>query len=169
MFHLFLDGSQRKETSVFKSPIEIKLDDNEQLVRIFKRGERETWGFRKLRKIDFVRNMTEHSGISLFRLKYITPTEAMARLITYKKKGLAAVEAKVLKEMGFKFMAEHDLDPHVSMRCSLCNLEPTSTEHKILCKTIEGDSCLLENLSSSPSELIPATLSKRFWLHTPIK
>lgn len=116
---------------------EIDLADDEDLIRVYTRRPDEPWSFKKLRSSDFARIMTSHSGISLWRLKYITREEAMARLGTTKLTGTAICKAGTLKALGVRFFGKSLDDAHVSTRCAGCDLN-TNYEQKELCAKLDG-------------------------------
>lgn len=80
--------------------IEIELEDDEDIVRVYTRIPEQTWLFGKLVAADFARIMHRHSGISLLRLKYLTRQEARNWFETPKLKGLAICKAIALKDLG---------------------------------------------------------------------
>lgn len=119
--------------------VELQLEDDEDLIRVFTRYPNQTWAFGKLNPKDFARIMASHSGISLWRLKHITREEAMSKLDTPKLKGTAIVKAKVLKQHGMRFFGGGPDDPHVSARCPGCNLN--TNYGKELCQKVDGSDC----------------------------
>ena len=122
---------------------EIELADDEELVRVYTRRPDEPWAFKKLRASDFARVMASHSGISLWRLKYITRENAMAAIGTSKLTGTAIARAKTLKELGLRFFGKSQEDPHASVRCPGCDLN-TNYEQRELCKKLDGSRCGFE-------------------------
>jgi hypothetical protein len=119
--------------------IELLLDDDEDLIRVFTRFPNQTWNFAKIGPKDFARIMASHSGISLWRLKHISREDAMEKLDTPKLKGTAITKAKVLKQHGIRFFGGGPDDPHVSARCPGCNLN--IDYGKELCQKADGSSC----------------------------
>lgn len=119
---------------------EINVGDDEDLIRIYTRYPNETRIFGKLLPRDFCRIMHSHSGISLWRLKYITHEVAMDRMSAGEKlKGTALTKASALKGLGFRFFANSEDDPHLSVRCPSCNLNVNYKEE--LCQTTDGKDC----------------------------
>jgi hypothetical protein len=70
--------------------IEIEVDDDEDIIRVYHRFESETWGYAKLRKSDFARIMDVHSGLSMWQK--CTDQFAMDKYTTDKKKGTAKIK-----------------------------------------------------------------------------
>lgn len=121
--------------------IEIDLEDDEDIVRVYTRIPEQPWLFRKLVATDFARIMHAHSGISLLRLKYLSRQQARNWFDTPKLKGLAICKAKALKDLGLRFMAKSAEDPHVSTRCPPCNL---NVDYNKLCQTNDKTDCMLD-------------------------
>lgn len=142
---------------------EILLEDDEDIIRVFLRWPDEPWGFSKLRRSDFGRHMSNHSGISMLRLKYLEDRqEALNWFQSDKVKGLAICRAKQLKGLGLRFMAASPTGKHISVRCPLCNL---GVDYPILCKPNIGDACCLGlKVTGSLSQ----KLYKVFTVDTPV-
>lgn len=121
--------------------VEIELADDEDIIRVYTRRPDEIWAFSKLRASDFARIMAQHSGISLWRLKYSTREEAMAALGTGKLTGTAVCKAKILKDLGLRFFAKNPDNGHISARCVGCNLAVNYPE---LCSKPDGADCGLK-------------------------
>lgn len=120
----------------------IALAPDEDIIRVFLRWPNESWGFAKLRKKDFARQMGNHSGMSMLRLKYLDDRqEALDWFESEKLKGLAICKAKALIDLGLHFMASSETDKHISVRCPPCNLE---VNYPTLCKSASGDQCLID-------------------------
>jgi len=120
--------------------VEIDVGDDEDLIRIYTRYPNQIKIFEKLLPQDFCRNMHAHSGISLWRLKYISHEEAMKGMNAGDKlKGTAITKAKVLKDLGFRFFGKSSDDPHLSVRCPACNLNVNYG--KELCETKDKADC----------------------------
>lgn len=135
--------------------VEIELDDEEDIIRVYTRWPDQTWALTKLGAKDFARIMATHSGISLWRLKYSTREEAMAALNTQKLTGTAICKGKVLKDLGLRFFAKKPDDGHISARCVGCNL---ATNYPTLCEKLDGSDCGLK-LESEKS--LAKTLSNK--------
>jgi hypothetical protein len=119
--------------------VEIEVDDDEDLIRIFTRFPNQTWSLGKLGPKDFCRIMHSHSGISLWRLNLISHEEAMNRMDAGEKlKGTAVTKAGRLKDLGFRFFGNGPNDPHLSVRCPGCNL---SINYSQLCEPSDGSVC----------------------------
>ena len=132
--------------------IEIEVDDDEEIIRVYHRFESETWGYAQLRKSDFARIMDGHSGLSMWHK--CTDQFAMDRYTTDKKKGTAKIKAKQLKELGFKFFAKSEDAEHLSLRCDGCDLEVDYS--KGLCKRTDGSPCgfdIVENDEPTSTKL----------------
>lgn len=144
---------------------EVALDDDEDIVRIFHRYPTELWAFSKLRAKDFARQMEDHSGITLLRLKYLNHDrhKALDWLKTHKLKGLAICKAVDLKALGLRFMACADDHPHLSTRCRECNL--AVNYEKGVCVPLDGLQCSI-NLKAEVT--LSKVLYKRFKVDTPI-
>lgn len=119
--------------------VEIDVGDDEDLIRVYTRYPNQTGSFGKLLPKDFCRIMQSHSGISLWRLNLISHEGAMDRLNTEKLKGTAVAKAKRLKDLGFKFFAITNDDPHLSVRCPGCNLNVDYGS--ALCEQTNGAMC----------------------------
>lgn len=142
---------------------EIVLDPEEEIIRVFLRRPNESWGFSKLRKSDFARQMTDHSGISMLRLRHLENTgEALNWFKSKKLKGLAICKAEKLMELGVHFMANSTTAKHISVRCSPCNL---CVGYPVLCQPRLGQSCLLD---LEARDLFSQELCKLFVIYTPI-
>lgn len=142
---------------------EIFLDPSEDILRVFLRRPNESWGFSKLRKSDFARQMKDNSGISMLRLRHLENSdEALNWFKSRKLKGLAHCKAEKLMELGVHFIANSTTAKHISVRCSPCNL---CVDYPVLCQPQSGQSCLLD-LEARDS--FSQEFYKLFVIYTPI-
>jgi hypothetical protein len=140
---------------------EISLEEDEVIARVFFRYPSEAGKFTLLRARDFARQMGNHSGISLLRLKYVSKQQVLGWVKSKKLKGLAVCEGRRLIQLGLRFMAGAADAPHVSTRCSPCDLCVTYPQ---LCKASPIGSCLLD-IEVTPA--LPEILSKEFRVDLP--
>ena len=147
--------------------IEINLDDDEDIIRVYTRRPDEPWSFKKLRSSDFARIMASHSGISLWRLKYTTREHSMAQLGTPRLTGTAICKAKVLKDLGLRFFGKSQQDPHVSTRCPGCDLN-VNYEQREICQSLDGSGCAFE-LHSEKSLCAMLLKNRIFTIDLPIQ
>jgi hypothetical protein len=142
---------------------EIPLADDEDIIRVFLRRPNEPWGFSKLRKADFARQMSNHSGMSMLRLKYLEDRqEALNWFKSDKLKGLAICKAKQMKGLGLHFMASSPTAKHISVRCPPCDV---AVNYPILCKPETGDHCLINRRAPV---MLSQQLYEIFGLDTPV-
>jgi hypothetical protein len=139
---------------------EISLQDGEIIARVFFRYPSEARKFSELRPKDFARQMRNHSGISLLRLKYLSKRQALDWVPTNKLKGLATCESNRLAQLGLVFLGTSAEDPHVSARCSPCDL---CANYPVLCRPMEA-SCSLD-IETTPN--LSEILSKMFLVDIP--
>jgi len=130
--------------------IPITLGANERIVRIYARFPKQTNSYATLLAKDFARKMGEENGISLLRVgpNFLTQTQALAYMPTNKKKGLAGCDASALQALGLIFMANSTTDPHFTVRCPSCNLNPLP--RPVVCHPNTSNSCSLD-LQATPS------------------
>ncbi len=120
--------------------VEIEVGDDEDLIRVYARLPGQTRIFGKLVPSDFARIMHSQSGLSMFRLKFITHEAAIERFgAPHKLKGTAVAKGAVLKGIGFRFFASGLDDPHVSVRCPGCDLNVNYSNE--LCKKLDKTDC----------------------------
>jgi hypothetical protein len=144
--------------------IEVEIDDDEDIIRVYTRKDVETWGLAQLRQADFARVMAAHSGLSMWQR--CNDQFAMDRLPTDKRKGTAKIKAKVLKDLGLKFFAQSPTAEHLSVRCVGCNFEVDY--EKGLCKRADDTPCGFDIVANSaPTSKILAN-KKRFKVSVPI-
>ena len=143
--------------------IEVTPDPDEIIVRVFFRYDNEKDILFKLVGRNFARQMRNHSGISMLRLKYLSRQQAINWVPTARKlKGLAVCSAGRLLAMGFKFVASSTADPHLSARCPPCNM---CVNYQELCTTTGGDECTLDLYSEG---ILCPILAELFTIDTPI-
>jgi hypothetical protein len=144
--------------------IEVEIDDDEDIIRVYTRPDGDTWNLTKLRQSDFARIMASHSGISLWHK--CTDQYAMERMQTTKRKGTAVCKAKDLKELGFRFFAKSADAEHLSARCVGCDFEVDYT--KGLCKRTDDAPCGFDIATNESSTSKTLANKKYFKVRVPI-
>lgn len=142
--------------------IEVVIDDEEDILRVYSRPDTDTWGLSDLRQSDFARLMAKHSGISMWRMKFCGDNPHQYAMDSVpvnpeKRKGTAVCKAKLLKELGLRFFAHSANHAHISARCAGCNFHVDYETG--LCKRSDGKACGFDIKSSQFS--ISKTLSNK--------
>ena len=121
--------------------IEIVPDDDEDIIRVYARYKKQTRTHAEIVVRDFARSMERHSGISVWRISLRTRADARNALPvpTNKAKGTLIVKAKVLKDLGIRFV-DSPGNGHIAARCGNCNMEMTKGK---LCQPADGTVCAL--------------------------
>lgn len=147
--------------------IPITLGANERIVRVYTRFPSQTNSFQTLLATDFARRLGNENGISLLRIGpgLLSPPQALAYVPIFgkKKKGLAGCNQAALQGLGLIFMANSASDPHVTVRCPDCNLNPHP--RPIVCAPNPNCSCGLDLLATP---CLAQTLSTLFVVDIPV-
>jgi len=134
---------------------EIDLDDDEDLIRVYARYQKQKSTHSEVVVKDFARSMERHSGISVWRLSLRTRTDAINALQVPKNKvkGTLIAKAGLLKKLGIRFV-DSPGNGHIAARCNNCNME---TSRDKLCQPVDGKEC---GLYLEAKESLCVTLSQ---------
>jgi len=132
--------------------IEIKLSDEDEIVRVFARRKTDLSKPVKVHHSDFARRMSTMSGISLWRVEAKHVAKAAWR--TSWPKGILICKVGTLRHLNLKFFGEHKDDLHLSTRCSVCDLSVNQGDARPLCKGFGGSPCSFDLEPDLPENVL---------------